>query len=247
MATPRCFYCPSDGWQRSELCWRQSDFTSLLSRLRALLGLPPWTIMTFPLRKSVSGRQMWSPIVLFSLSPHFLIEFARCYSQSCGNVAKLVCGWELGSCPWSWKPPQPSLLQDYDLLATGLAFISPDSDSLCFISPLTLVWVRAFLFTPLYVTLIDARQVFTWRPLIEGNEGRSRYEAVWPGGCRWHHWLSCNSAVAPAWGREEVWSFIHEWVYLLNAASGCLHRCEQWWTLTLGAISWSFILEKENN
>lgn len=242
MATPRCFHCASDGWQRSELCWRQSDFTSLLSRLRALLGLPPWTIMTFPLRKSVSGRQMWSPLVLFSLSPRFSPRF---YWLSCGNVAKLVCGWELGSCPRSWKPPQPSLLQDCDLLATGPAFISPDSDSLCFIEPFTLVWMRVFLSTLIYITLIDASQVFTWRPLIGGNEGRSRYEAVWPGGCRWHHWLSCRSAVAAAWGREEVRPFIQEWVNLLNAASLCLHRCEQWCTLTLGAISWSLTLKGE--
>lgn len=98
------------------------------------------------------------------IAHRFIFTFLRVFPlNSRGSIDKvvemLVCGWELGNCPWSWKPPQPSLLQDCDLLASGLAFISPNSDSFCFISPFTLVWI--FLFTPIYVTLIDASQVFT--------------------------------------------------------------------------------------
>lgn len=68
-ATPRHFHCASDAWQRFELCRRRSDFTSLPPQQAASA---PGTIMTFPLRKSVSGRRMLSPIPLCARLSAFL-------------------------------------------------------------------------------------------------------------------------------------------------------------------------------
>lgn len=110
MATPRCFHYASGSWQWFELCWRQSDFTSLPSRLRAFLDTP-WTIMTFPLRKSVSGRRMSLHRCIFTLFNSFvwvkrllLIKL----SKLIGDLGRL------GSCPRSWKVAHPSLLHDRD-------------------------------------------------------------------------------------------------------------------------------------
>lgn len=152
---------------------------------------------------------------------HFFIEFWRFYCRRCrsgsargavrgpGSLLDRLCSRIVTSRP-------PYLTRSRLIAVTWF--------------PLYFSFMWVFLFTPIYAGVHnDASQVFSWRPLIGRNKGRSRYEAVWPGSCRWHHWLGCKRALAAERSEGVKDSSTLSW-----SPKSCIHP-----RVTIGASSYS--------